>query len=92
MNSDGKIAWGDDESLKKMGFHMPITELEAAKLEGFPENKRLAMLSGYRHNELKEKRGKFPGQATAHLVGANSATGAAIRDRAGSTTAEVNNE
>lgn len=72
MNSDGQIRRGDAESLKALGFTIPLEENEAEQLERMGQNKRLAFLASVRHEQTVEKRAeKYPGQSTAYLQGAN---------------------
>lgn len=74
MNSDGLIKRGDMDTLKKLGFHLPLEEHEASKLSTMDKSERLAELAKMRHEELEQKRAraeKYPGQSTAYLQGAN---------------------
>lgn len=72
MNSNGQIKRGDADSLRKLGFTIPLTESEGDRFEQMAQNKRLAMLASLRHEQLAKKRAeKYPGQSTAYLKGAN---------------------
>jgi hypothetical protein len=58
MNSDGVIRRGDERVLKQEGFHLPLSELEAMKLEGLPQEERVPALVGLRHDQLRVRRFK----------------------------------
>lgn len=76
MNSDGVIKRGNPETLKALGFHLPLEDHEASKLSMMDKGLRLKELAAMRHEQLEQKRHreeKFPGQSTAYLKGANHA-------------------
>ena len=72
MDDRGNIRMFESaEAAKRANFNIALSAEEAAKLKELPQDMRLARLAEVRHEERKARKEKYPGQNTAHLVGAS---------------------
>lgn len=72
MDDRGNIRmFESDEAAKRANFNIALSPEEAERLRRLPHEERLARLAEVRHEERKVRKEKYPGQNTAHLVGAN---------------------